>query len=374
MINKISFKNYKLFKEKQTLELKPITILIGKNNSGKSAIMKLPVLISNSLEGLPVNWKYKIGADSDNSVELGTDFIDLVYNRNHITPIELVASNIKNCIEITFNKEDGILDYKLNEEEVDPSLNFRGFLLEGKKIEGLNINIDYLGAIRIEPDSDYIFSNEKFDKIGIKGQNAYSILIDDFINAGQLISKVSDWYKNNFENWELKVIETKTTTETKYEIAISNSFLKPINIKQTGQGIHQVLPLIVRSYIKDIEPTLIIIEEPETHLHPAAHGNLAERFVDSILEEPNKKYLIETHSQNFVLRIRRLIAEEKLKPEQIAIYYVDFDEAENESNLLNIKVNKDGSVEKWPEGVFGETVLEARAIMNANLNDLRNVD
>ena len=51
MINKISFKNYKLFKEKQTLELKPITILIGKNNSGKSAVLKLPTLIEGSLSG-----------------------------------------------------------------------------------------------------------------------------------------------------------------------------------------------------------------------------------------------------------------------------------------------------------------------------------
>ncbi|ENI5461280.1 AAA family ATPase [Flavobacterium psychrophilum] len=88
MINKISFKNYKLFKEKQTLELKPITILIGKNNSGKSAVLKLPVLISNSLEGLPINWKYKIGDDSDNSIELGTDFKDLVYNRNEKSFVE----------------------------------------------------------------------------------------------------------------------------------------------------------------------------------------------------------------------------------------------------------------------------------------------
>lgn len=374
MVNEISFKNYKLFKEKQTLELKPITILIGKNNSGKSAVLKLPVLISNSLEGSPINWKYKIGEDSFNSIELGTDFKDLVYNRNEKSFIGLTVANENDTIEIALNNEDGVLEYKLNDIEIDPTSKFKGFLLDDKKIEGLNMNIDYLGAIRVEPDSDYIFSNEKYDKIGIKGQDAYPILIDDFINTGQLINKVSNWYKSNFENWELKVIETKTTTETKYEIAISNSFLKPINIKQTGQGIHQVLPLIVRSYIEDIEPILIIIEEPETHLHPAAHGNLAERFVDSVLEDENKNYLIETHSQNFVLRIRRLIAEEKLKPEQLAIYYVDFDEANNESILVNIKVNKDGSVENWPEGVFGETVIEARAIMNANLNDLRNVD
>ncbi len=45
MITKIKFKNYKLFKQTQTLEIKPITILIGKNSSGKTAVLKLPTLI-----------------------------------------------------------------------------------------------------------------------------------------------------------------------------------------------------------------------------------------------------------------------------------------------------------------------------------------
>ena len=251
-------------------------------------------------------------------------------------------------------------------------LNFKGFLLNGKKIEGLNISIDYLGAIRIEPESDYIFSNHEYDKIGLKGQNAYPILIDDFVNSGQLISKVSNWYKSNFENWQLQVVRSQTI-DKKYEIAISNSVLNSINIKQTGQGIHQVLPLIVRSYMGDIEPTLIIIEEPETHLHPAAHGNLAERFVDSFLENKNKNYLIETHSQNFVLRMRRLVAEGKLKPEDLVIYYVDFDDEINESKLESIEVDEFGRVKFWPEGIFSETLDETIAIRTAQI-EKTNVD
>ncbi len=359
MINKISFKNYKLFKEKQTLELKPITILIGKNNSGKSAVAKLPVLISNGLKGLPLNWIFKIGDEKENSVELGTDFKDLVYNRNEKSFIEFGAFNENDSIELALNKEDGVLDYKINNKEIDSSNNFKGFLLDGIQIENLNLNIDYLGAIRVEPESDYIFSNEKNKYIGIKGQNAYPILIDDYVKGNfKLIKKVSDWYKTNFENWELKVIETKSETETKYELAISNSVLNSINIKQTGQGIHQALPLIVRSYMDETEPTLIIIEEPETHLHPAAHGNLAQRLVDSYIENSNKNYLIETHSQNFVLRLRALVAEGKLKADELAIYFVDFLEQENESRLKKIEVNNLGEVEWWPPNVFNESLKE----------------
>ena len=122
------------------------------------------------------------------------------------------------------------------------------------------------------------------------------------------------------------------------------------------------------------EQTLIIIEEPETHLHPAAHGNLAERFVDSFIEDNNRNYIIETHSQNFVLRLRRMVAEGKIKKEDLAIYYIDFNKDENEGILREIMVDDTGGVEWWPSGVFSETSTETRAIYNAQLNDLKNVD
>ena len=159
-----------------------------------------------------------------------------------------------------------------------------------------------------------------------------------------------------------------------YEITLKNKSLKPVNILNTGSGILQSFPLIVRSYMPTEEETIVIIEVPESHLHPAAHGNLAERFVDSYLEDSYKRYFIETHSQNFVLRLRRLVAQGKLKKEELAIYYVNFIEEEYVSELKENKVDKDGSLDWWPEGVFGETIIETRAIMNANINNLRNVD
>lgn len=373
MVNRISFKNYKLFKEKQTLDLKPITILIGKNNTGKSAVVKLPILIANGLNGLPTNWVFKIGDAKEDSIELGTEFKDLVYNRNEKSYIEFEIANAENCIKIAYNKEDGVLEYELNGKQLEINSNFIGFLLDGFKIPNLTFNIDYIGAIRTEPFSDYVYSNEKFTTVGIRGQNAYPVLIDSYLNDGELSEQVSKWYESNFENWKLKVIKTKSVTDIKYEITISNTILNSINIKHTGQGIHQLLPLIVRSYMKVTEPTVIIIEEPETHLHPAAHGNLAERFANSYLEDKNKNYVIETHSQNFVLRLRRLVAEGILKPEELAIYYVDFIEEKNESILQKITVDISGGVDSWPDGIFSETSIETRAIYNAQINDSRNV-
>ena len=65
-------------------------------------------------------------------------------------------------------------------------------------------------------------------------------------------------------------------------------------------GISQSLPLIIRAFRPSSEESLIIIEEPESHLHPYAHSQLAQLFAESIKEDTNKRYLIETHSQNFI--------------------------------------------------------------------------
>jgi predicted ATPase len=375
MVSKIRFKNFKLFKEWQELEIKPITILIGKNNTGKTAVLKLSVLVNYLLNGGAVNTIHKIKLGHENNLlECGTGFNDLVYNRSNLGIFELEISNNVQTINAVISK-DGLLELNDNGTNINiENTTFSGLSYSSTATNNLKHEVDYIGGIRVEPEYNYPINSEILKKIGIKGQNTYPILVQDFKKTKQLLNKISEWYKNNFEGWEVGVIENKLLTETNYSVVISANKIDAINIKQSGQGIHQALPLIARSFMVEQSSILIVIEEPETHLHPAAHGNLAQRFVESYLDDNNKRYLIETHSQNFILRIRRLVAEGKLSPNDLKIYYVDYDEDLNYSNLKEINVDSDGGISWWPDGVFGESVLEARAIMNANINDLRNVD
>lgn len=362
MVSKIRFKNFKLFKNWQELEIKPITILIGKNNSGKTAVLKLPAMISAGFKGEDVKTSYKVGLDSSNIIDLGTHYKDLIYKKNEAGFLSFELGIEDKKIEISINQNE-ILEYKVNDVEIDFS-NAKGFLAKDLNLKGFEI--DYISGIRILPEYNYNYSKLIDNKIGVKGQNTYQILIEDHIsNSDSIVEKISNWYNENFEGWEIEVEEHKRETQSNFEVVIKNDELSAINIKQSGQGISQVLPLITRSFMHDDEPILICIEEPESHLHPAAHGNLAERFVDSYLEDNNKRYLIETHSQNFVLRLRRLVAEGKLKHEELAIYYVDFLEDEYLSELKEIEVDKLGKVNYWPEGIFSETLEETMALRDA---------
>jgi AAA15 family ATPase/GTPase len=100
MINEIGFKNYKIFKGKQVLKIRPLTILIGKNNSGKSAITKLPTLIEGSLSG---NFSEPLKLEN-NGVELGKNFEDIIYQKNKVGFLELTLKSGNSELSVVIGK------------------------------------------------------------------------------------------------------------------------------------------------------------------------------------------------------------------------------------------------------------------------------
>lgn len=404
MIDKIYFKNYKSFKEKQELELKPITILIGKNSSGKSAVAKLPTLIEGSLSGKFEDPLLTI----NNDVELGAEFRDLVHGRE-IGSLEFslenkenkltveVASGIKESDlprirkwvlneEFNFKYNDLKKSYYNEDNGGDFICDFSGFnldLLLDKSKDGtsedvvnlrdkdITLKTNYIGPLRETPNRTYSsIGNSKTQKIGNKGENAYQILISDYLyNESKLLNKVSEWYRNNFDGWSIE-INTQSKPDYKIELSRTNPQFN-LNIRDVGQGMSQALPLIVSAFLNQKEEVLTIIEQPELHLHPAAHGDLAELFAESIKNSRNK-FLIETHSQNFVLRLRRMVAEDRFNKTDIAIYSVEYDEDENTSSLKKINITELGEVTYWPENVFSETLDETIAIRTAQIKKGKN--
>ena len=388
MINRITFKNYKSFKDEQSLDIKPITILFGKNSSGKSAVAKLPTLIEGSLSGA----FYDPLLIKNDGVELGAEFRDLVYGRQvgslsisleenkNILSVE-IASGLRNSDlpKIRFWKYNNLISLKFNDKENKYSyknkfsdVKFKGFRIDGSSfndsklvIQNFNLSTNYIGPFREVPKRTYNMSgNHDIKKLGIKGEHVYQLLISDYLyNDSQLLNKVSNWYKENFDGWGLK-INSKSHPEYKIELYREEHDFN-MNLRDVGEGMSQVLPLVVSAYLQNEDDVLTIIEQPELHLHPAAHGNLAELFALQIQRQ--KHFLIETHSNNFILRIRRLIAENILNKKDVALYFVEYDSYTNISKLVNIEISDKGEVSYWPKNIFSETLEETIAIRSAQL-------
>jgi len=400
-LKSISFENYKAFYEKQTIQLKPITILIGKNSSGKSSIAKLLTLLENSLmaesdEPLLLN---------NNGVELGEDFENLFFGNKSGGFLNLhIEFENSTKIEVglrekstKFGKRSYGLEiyewkYQDNKQQFDLELNddgyfdvisgnlyevqFKGFIptqIINKKtnevklrqidLTGLDVDVDYIGPFRILPDRYFYLTGQTyFRDTGIKGENAYAMLgMSQSRDEDELCENVGAWYQEHFDGWKLKV--DNTDKKPLIQILLSKEDIN-INIVDVGQGMNQALPLVVRANIKKTD-SIIVLEQPELHLHPAAHGDLAELFAKSA-KEHNQTFIIETHSENMLLRFRKLVVENDFgfTKDDLVIYWIEDAESKGKE-LREITVDEKGVLTDWPEGVFNESMKEILEMQKA---------
>ncbi len=102
--------------------------------------------------------------------------------------------------------------------------------------------------------------------------------------------------------------------------------------------------------------SLILIEQPEIHLHPKAQSILGDLFI-AASNNGKRHFIIETHSEHLLSRVRRRIAEGKIKKEDVIIYY--FENTFDGTNIKQLKLNDKGQYNAFPKGFFEEAYDEA---------------
>ena len=98
-----------------------------------------------------------------------------------------------------------------------------------------------------------------------------------------------------------------------------------VNLSDVGLGVSQVLPLLVQCFYAP-ERSIILIDQPEVHLHPYAQSALADVMINVIESKRNIQLIIETHSEHFLRRLQRRIAEGKLSEDKIAAYFASIND------------------------------------------------
>ena len=204
-------------------------------------------------------------------------------------------------------------------------------------------SISYIGPLREEP-KDYFDSNNKNNNIGSKGEYAAQFLEDEANNTVEfydidskklqqmpLNSAVKYWICTKF-----KLAKDITTEKYKdsYIVKVINHYDVESTIKQVGFGISQVLPIVVEG-LRMSQNGILILEQPEIHLHPKIQSMLFD-FVYS-LSLTGKKFVIETHSDHFITRMRRRVAEDYSNmSEKINLMFVEERETEHLFHKLNL--------------------------------------
>ena len=129
-------------------------------------------------------------------------------------------------------------------------------------------------------------------------------------------------------------------------------------IADYGFGVSQCLPIFVQGAIM-APHTALMVEQPEAQLHPTAQLEMGTYFAD-LWTQRKVTSIIETHSDNILLKLRRLIAKEELSHKDVSVAFFTFDDNKNNMPVIrNLDINQDGSIEPGlPMEFFGANIIE----------------
>lgn len=234
--------------------------------------------------------------------------------------------------------------------------------------EALFKRVDYLGPMRSRPERIYSWSGNEPEGVGDAGQFAIPAMLAaaerrlSFKHRGrwkrfQEVIATSLKKLGLIDGFRVDPLSKDSLREFEVKVKTRNS-KDWVNLPDVGFGISQVLPVLVACFYAP-PGSILLIEEPEIHLHPSAQAALADVLIDVLnaREEGkprNVQLIVETHSEHLLRRLQRRIAEEAISNEQVRSYFVDM--TCNPAQLKELDVDIFGNILNWPKDFFGNTM------------------
>jgi len=250
------------------------------------------------------------------------------------------------------------------------SLRDQGYIVQQLTLSLLQAfrEIFYLGPLRDHPKRTYLWNLQKPGEIGPRGEQAVAALLasasvprrsrtrharDDV----KLVDQVSRWLK---EIQIADALRLKRQGKSRYYDVVIERDGKSASLLDVGFGVSQVLPMLVLAYFVPRGAT-IIAEQPEIHLHPLAQAALADLMVE-VARERNVQFIVETHSEHMFRRLQYLVADEKVRPKDCRLYFVNKD-PDCTARLEQLRLDEFGRIENWPKNFFGDSLGETERQM-----------
>lgn len=353
MITELKLQNFKKFEELK-LKFRPITLLSGLNGMGKSSVVQAILLIQQSQDA-DLLVKHYLDL-TGNLVELGHGK-DVLYEG---------AANDKIGIAIE-QKRSGYIFLEAQYEESAERLRLINDA-SGFPAKIFDNNLQYLCAERLGPRKSLPLS-ESFIRdrnIGKQGEYVFHALLhygseklsdsDPRVLMSQeaSIKYLADAWLREISpgvRLDLEAIHALDAARGSYSYLragdIPSTGFRPTNV---GFGISYALPIIVASLLCR-EGDILIVENPEAHIHPRGQTKLAHLL--AAVAQIGAQVIIETHSDHVMNGMRVLVKEQQLSGDQIAFHY--FGESQSGKTEINSpSIDKEGRLSSWPSGFFDE--------------------
>lgn len=354
-IKNVKVKNFKSLRDID-LTLTNLTLITGVNSSGKSSFIQCLLLLKQNWDLLQFNniLKKPLRLNGD-YVRLGNKK-DILFQEAYDENIEITISSDNHSVNLIF--ETAQLSLESNND-------FSKMLTKHFNLEN---NFQYIQTDRVSPDIFYDLGDEFIndDNIGTRGEYTAHYLAEKrhqelHINSLKHKNSVTNQLLENTSLWLGEIsagieVSTKLYNELQkvnltykytYKDTTTNDYT-PLNV---GFGITYVLPIIV-AILKSKRGDLLIIENPESHLHPTGQSKIAE--LCAIAAANGIQIIVETHSDHFFNGIRVATKKGLLRPDNSKVYYFKKDKDEIETKTDEISINANGEIDKYPKGFFDQ--------------------
>lgn len=358
-----TFKCFELLK----LPFNALTLLCGTNASGKSSVLQSIVLMHQTMRDH--EWSTRLMLNGS-LTKLGTvtDVVDQVTGRGSFE-IGLRDNDLDCRWRFSGTRQDMSLEVDQietgNTVHVNPT-ELRFLLPVGAQFNDVPLanqikNLTYITAEREGPRETYPLEDQHAVRVvGPRGENAVTVLYggrDEHIaidlilegTAPTLLHQLGARLASFFPGCAIDVQQVPNANAVTLGVRTSNDtgFLRPVHC---GFGITQILPIIVAT-LSVSKGSLMLIENPEVHLHPAGQALMGQFLADAA--HAGIQTIVETHSDHVLNGIRRSVKSGRILADEVAIHFFT-PRSGDAPQVLSPTLDSSGNIDVWPEGFFDQ--------------------
>ena len=376
MLARIDLRYFKCFTLLK-LSLRPLTLLSGANASGKSSVIQALALLHQTMR--EHEWSSHLMLNGS-AVQLGTtaDVIDQVHGHRAcgISLQETDGSYVE--WEAEGERTEMAMGVKRVRAEFDAGYRCDSdgstplhYLLphdalssaKAKSLADRLRRLTYLTAERLGPRETYPLEDPRDASIvGPQGQHTASVLhhggethvLNKMASDGAptLRHQVEARMQGFFPGCEFVVEKVPKANAVTLGLRTSRSmdFHRPVH---TGFGLTQVLPIVVAALSAERD-SLLVIENPEVHLHPSGQAHMGGFLAE--VAAAGVQVILETHSDHVLNGIRRAVKRNALSPDDAALHFFRprDEKDENAAQVQSPVLDHDGNIDSWPDGFFDQ--------------------
>ena len=366
MIERLDLKYFKCFEELK-LPLSQLTLLSGSNAAGKSSVIQALNLLHQTI--VSHEWSNRLLLNG-NIVNAGTvqDVVDKVNGRRGFQ-VGLITE--EHSFQWLFSGEREDMSVTIDSVSVDgetlSSPKKLHFLLPDdsssvtKDMANRLYSMTYISAERIGPRDYYLLDDlQNAPVVGSTGENTISLLYsrqgDEVLSemvepsvSSKLFQQVQFRMQQFFPGCEIVVERVSAINAVTLGIRTSEDtgFHRPMHV---GFGLTQILPIVVAALAAK-KDDLLIIENPEVHLHPAGQSMMGQ-FLGTVASA-GVQVIVETHSDHLLNGVRRAVKSRTLNPDKVNIHYFQPRDIEG-SQVASPQIDVEGNISYWPKGFFDQ--------------------